>query len=202
MSDTTLVLWDIGRTLLYVGNIDRQVYREVFRKLLGRFPKKLPERGTGMTMPLAIRYLLLDNGVPAEEVPQVVAEMVDLLPAQLSHHVPEILRSGTPLPGAIEALRSAQAAPNLVPTVVTGNHKANAVIKLRTFALDTYLDMEIGGFASDNQHWPTLVGIAQRRADIPTTPMSRLASQSRLTASARARRQKQRPRAKQARRRA
>lgn len=38
MSETqqVLVLWDIDRTLLYVGDIDRQVYRETFAEVVGR----------------------------------------------------------------------------------------------------------------------------------------------------------------------
>jgi phosphoglycolate phosphatase len=162
--EATLVLWDIDRTLLYAGNIDRQVYTEVFAKLLGRPPEKLPERGTGMTMPLAIRGLLLDNGVPEKEVPQLLAAMVDLLPIHLTDHLPEMLREGVLLPGATEALQAVYEAPSLIPTVVTGNLKPNALIKLRTFALDSYLDAEIGGYSSDDHHRPALVGIAQRRA--------------------------------------
>lgn len=36
-----LVLWDIDRTLVYVGSIDRLVYREVFTELVGREPASL-----------------------------------------------------------------------------------------------------------------------------------------------------------------
>lgn len=39
-----LVLWDIDHTLLYAGDIDQQVYREVFGDLVGGVPRKLPER--------------------------------------------------------------------------------------------------------------------------------------------------------------
>ena len=68
-AERSLVLWDIDRTLLYVGEIDRQVYREAFAEIVGRPAERLPARGTGVTMPLAIRSLLLHNGVPASDVP-------------------------------------------------------------------------------------------------------------------------------------
>lgn len=57
-AERSLVLWDIDRTLLYVGEIDRQVYRETFAEIVGRPAERLPARGTGVTMPLAIRSLL------------------------------------------------------------------------------------------------------------------------------------------------
>ncbi|WP_435246798.1 hypothetical protein [Streptomyces sp. NRRL F-5630] len=59
-----LVLWDIDRTLLYAGDTDRLVYREVFRTVVGRPATKLPAKATGVTMPVAVRELLAANGVP------------------------------------------------------------------------------------------------------------------------------------------
>jgi phosphoglycolate phosphatase len=165
VADAVLVLWDIDRTLLYVGNTDRQVYRETFAQVVGRPAEKLPERGTGMTMPLAIRGLLLDNGVDEKDVPELLPVMVELLPQYLATHVEEMKRDGTVLPGAIQALRAVQDAPGLVPTAVTGNLRPNAEIKLRAFELGSYLDLDIGGFASDDQHRPALVGVAQKRAE-------------------------------------
>ena len=88
MSDAQqiLVLWDIDRTLLYVGDVDRQVYRETFAEIVGRPAERLPARGTGVTMPLAIRSLLLDNGVPEADVPHLQPRMVELLPQRLAAH--------------------------------------------------------------------------------------------------------------------
>ena len=164
MANPVLVLWDIDRTLLYVGNIDRQVYREAFAKLVGRPAERLPERGTGMTMPLAVRGLLLDNGVDEKDLPELLPAMVDLLPQHLAGHVAEMKQSGMLLPGAVGSLRAVHEAHGLIPTVVTGNLKPNALIKLHTFELDGFLDTEIGGYASDDHHRPALVGIAQKRA--------------------------------------
>ncbi|MFD5319195.1 HAD family hydrolase [Streptomyces sp. NPDC127098] len=164
VAEAVLVLWDIDRTLLYVGDTDRQVYRETFHQVVGRFPEKLPQRGTGVTMPLAIRTLLLDNGVLERDIPRLLPRMVELLPQLLAAHIAEMKLSGAVLPGAAESLAAVHQTPVLVPTVVTGNLKPNAEIKLRAFSLDSYLDLDIGGFASDDPHRPALVGIAQKRA--------------------------------------
>ncbi|MCY0940148.1 MULTISPECIES: HAD family hydrolase [Streptomyces] len=159
-----LVLWDIDRTLLYVGDIDRQVYRETFAEVVGRPAEHLPARGTGVTMPLAIRSLLLDNGVPEAAVPDLLPRMVELLPKRLAAHTDDLRNQGVLMPGAVAALQVVHDHEGWVPTVVTGNLKPNALRKLAAFGLERYLDPEIGGFASDDDHRPALVGIAQKRA--------------------------------------
>lgn len=159
-----LVLWDIDRTLLYVGDIDRQVYREAFAEIVGRPANRLPTRGTGVTMPLAIRGLLLNNGVPEADVPDILPRMVELLPKRLAGHTHDLVEQGILMPGAVEALRAARGNERWVPTVVTGNLKQNAMLKLAAFGLDQYVDTEIGGYASDDDQRPALVAIAQRRA--------------------------------------
>ncbi|RSN18756.1 phosphoglycolate phosphatase [Streptomyces sp. WAC 01325] len=166
MSDVTrtLVLWDIDRTLLYVGDIDRQVYRETFAEIVGRPAERLPARGTGVTMPLAIRSLLLDNGVPEREVPRLLPRMVELLPQRLATHTDDLREQGVLLPGAVAALKAVHAEPGYIPTVVTGNLKPNALLKLEAFDLTGFLDTEIGGYSSDDDHRPALVGVAQQRA--------------------------------------
>ena len=166
MSETqqVLVLWDIDRTLLYVGDIDRQVYRETFAEVVGRPAEQLPARGTGVTMPLAIRALLLDNGVPEPEVPELLPRMVELLPQRLAAHAQDLREQGVLMPGAVAALKAVHAQTNLVPTVVTGNLRPNALLKLEAFHLNGFLDTEIGGYSSDDAHRPALVAVAQKRA--------------------------------------
>ncbi|WP_149182694.1 haloacid dehalogenase-like hydrolase [Streptomyces sp. TRM49041] len=163
-AEQVLILWDIDRTLLYVGDIDRQVYREAFAEVVGRRAEHLPARGTGVTMPLAIRSLLLDNGVSEDDLPELLPQMVNLVPQRLTAHTEDLREHGVLMPGAMEALRSVHDRPDRVPTVVTGNLKPNALLKLAAFDLGGYVDAEIGGYASDDHHRPALVAIAQKRA--------------------------------------
>lgn len=159
-----LVLWDIDRTLVYVGEVDRTAYREAFAEVVGRPAERLPAKGTGVTMPLAIRGLLADNGVGEREVDALVPRMLESVPRRFAAHTEDVRRLGTVLPGAMQALKAVAAKPDLVATVVTGNLRPNALIKLSVFGMDRYLDAEVGGFSSDDAHRPALVGIAQRRA--------------------------------------
>lgn len=163
-ADGTLVLWDIDRTLLYVGEVDRLVYREAFAQVVGREATRFPARGTGMTMPRAVRGLLLDNAVPEDEVEQLLPEMLKVVPERLAAHEADVRRDGVLMPGAMAAVAAIAADERLVPSVVTGNLEPNARLKLRVFGLDRYIAPELGGYASDDEHRPALVAIAQRRA--------------------------------------
>ncbi|WP_433341301.1 HAD family hydrolase [Streptomyces sp. CA-253872] len=158
-----LVLWDIDRTLLYAGDTDRLVYREVFRTVVGRPPTKLPAKGTGVTMPLAVRELLAANDV--QEVDRLAPLIVARLPAELRRHQAELLRDGHLMPGAVEALAGVRGDADLASSIVTGNLRESAEIKLAAFGLTDYVDVSLGGYASDDPHRPALVRIAQARAE-------------------------------------
>ncbi|MFC9328617.1 HAD family hydrolase [Kitasatospora sp. NPDC057015] len=164
MTSTALVLWDVDRTLLYVGDTDRAVYREAFRDVVGREATKLPERGTGRTMPLAVRELLTANDVDQHDIEPLAERIVGLLPTLLAERSEQLHTTGQLMPGAVAALGAVHAHPALIPTVVTGNLQQSAAIKLGAFGLERYVDLSVGGYASDDPYRPALVGIAQRRA--------------------------------------
>ncbi|MFF4827507.1 HAD family hydrolase [Streptomyces sp. NPDC001212] len=159
-----LVLWDIDRTLLYTGDTDRLVYRELFEEVVGRPAERLPARGTGVTMPLAVRELLRANAVQPERIEELAQRIVQRMPAQLERHRGDLSRTGQVMPGAPAALAAVHQEPGLVPTVVTGNLRGSAEIKLKALGLDEYLDLGIGGYSSDDSHRPALVRVAQQRA--------------------------------------
>ncbi|MBQ0825475.1 HAD family hydrolase [Streptomyces tagetis] len=159
-----LVLWDVDRTLLYTGDTDRLVYRELFEEAVGRPAERLPARGTGVTMPLAVRELLRVNAVKPERIEDLAQRIVRRMPARLESHRDDLARTGRIMPGAPAALAAVRQEPGLVPTVVTGNLRGSAEIKLKTLGLDEYLDLDIGGYSSDDPHRPALVRVAQQRA--------------------------------------
>ncbi|WP_017236904.1 hypothetical protein [Streptomyces sp. SS] len=93
-----LVLWDIDRTLVYTGDIDRRVYRETFTSVVGRPPTALPARGTGVTMPLAVRELLRVNHVPEKSVETLADRIVAELPDRLAGHREQLATEGVIMP--------------------------------------------------------------------------------------------------------
>jgi phosphoglycolate phosphatase len=48
--------------------------------------------------------------------------------------------------------------------VLTGNSRPNALLKLAAFGLDSYVDLEIGGFGSDPYPKGTLLRVAREQA--------------------------------------
>ena len=115
-------------------------------------------------MPLAVRELLRVNAVEPERIEELAQRIVQRMPAQLERHRDDLSRTGQIMPGAPAALAAVQQEPRLVPTVVTGNLRGSAEIKLKALGLDEYLDLGIGGYSSDNSHRPALVRVAQQRA--------------------------------------
>jgi phosphoglycolate phosphatase-like HAD superfamily hydrolase len=53
----------------------------------------------------------------------------------------------------------------VVQSLLTGNLQPNALLKLASFELDSYLDFEVGGFGSDHHHRPSLVEVARTKAE-------------------------------------
>ena len=52
----------------------------------------------------------------------------------------------------------------VVQSVLTGNSKPAAMLKLRAFGLDGYVDFEIGGYGSEAYPKGTLLRVARQRA--------------------------------------
>jgi phosphoglycolate phosphatase len=66
--------------------------------------------------------------------------------------------------GGKEALAALAGRDDVVQSVLTGNLAANAVVKLRAFGLDRYIDFDIGAFGSDHHDREELVPIALAKA--------------------------------------
>ena len=103
MTRQVLVLWDIDRTLVYAGDIDQRVYREVFADLVGRVPRNLPVRGTGVTTPVVVRRLFAENGVADGRIEGLTC--CRALAATLPSRLRDRSRGGKVMPGAVAALR-------------------------------------------------------------------------------------------------
>jgi len=75
-----------------------------------------------------------------------------------------LARQGRALPGAHKTLARLAEEAAIHQSVLSGNLRAVARIKLAVFGLLPYLDLHSGAYGDDSPHRPTLVGIAQARA--------------------------------------
>ena len=158
---TTLVLWDIDHTLIETRGIGGQVYAEAFAKVTGRALEKMPELA-GRTEPVIFREALKVNGV---ELREGLYDRFAVEQARgYAEHLDDLRARGRALPGTAEALHALSERHDAIQSVLTGNTRPSAEIKLRAFGLDGYLDFEIGAYGTDNNTRANLVGIARQRA--------------------------------------
>jgi len=157
-----LVLWDVDHTLVSTEGVGRQLYREAFEQTTGQSMQRQADP-TGRTEPEIFRDTLAIHGI--EPTDELFARFADTLAAGHRAKLRLLQQRGHALPGAIEALRALQATPGTIQSVLTGNIKPVAIIKLAAFGLDRYLDFEGGAYGSDDPVRANLVAIARHRAN-------------------------------------
>jgi phosphoglycolate phosphatase-like HAD superfamily hydrolase len=156
-----LILWDIDRTLIDSGGVGRDVFRDALQKVTGRTIDEIAEVG-GRTEPAIFRDTLRMHGIedtggyfPAFLVAQAEGYLA---------RAGEMRRRGRVLPGAREAVEAFSGMPGITQSVLTGNPRTAAEIKLGVFGLDRWVDFDSGAYGSDDAVRPNLVAIARRRA--------------------------------------
>jgi phosphoglycolate phosphatase-like HAD superfamily hydrolase len=163
-----LVLWDIDGTLVQAGDVGRDIFTEAFQAVLGRAPDQLAARMlamAGRTDPeIALEFLAAHEIAEAEGERHLPA-FSEALATALAAKAALIRERGRALPGARETLAALGRSDGVVQSLLTGNVQPNALLKLASFELDGYLDLDVGGFGSDNRHRPSLVEVARAKAE-------------------------------------
>jgi phosphoglycolate phosphatase-like HAD superfamily hydrolase len=163
-----LVLWDVDGTLVQAGDVGRDIFTEAFQAVLGRAPDQLAARMlamAGRTDPeIALEFLAAHEIAEAEGERHLPA-FSEALATALAAKAALIRERGRALPGARETLAALGRSDGVVQSLLTGNVQPNALLKLASFELDGYLDLDVGGFGSDNRHRPSLVEVARAKAE-------------------------------------
>lgn len=163
-----LVLWDIDGTLVQAGDVGRNIFTEAFQAVLGRAPDQVAARMlamAGRTDPeIALEFLAAHEIAEAEGERHLPA-FSEALATALAARAALIRERGRALPGARETLAALGRSDGVVQSLLTGNVQPNALLKLASFELDGYLDLDVGGFGSDNRHRPSLVEVARAKAE-------------------------------------
>lgn len=147
-----LVFWNIDLTLLDVGRVSRDAYADAFGRVTGRPLTALPQLAGRSDTEIFFEALYL-NDVPTGADDTADAELVahycwELEAAFIAREY-ELPAQGRLLPGVREAVAAVAAMPGVVQSVLTGTIKPNAAMKLRAFDLESYFDLDIGGYGSD-----------------------------------------------------
>ena len=163
-------MWDVDRTLLNAGGMSPQLYRAVFAELFGR---ELTETApmAGRTDRAIITETLTMAGVPDPR--RHVAAFMAAMTRQAPAYGELVRRRGHVLPGAVAALTALAALAAgggtngtgaVHQSVLTGNIRPLAEVKLSAFGLTGFLELDIGAYGESHEARSELVHVARERA--------------------------------------
>jgi phosphoglycolate phosphatase-like HAD superfamily hydrolase len=156
--EAALVLWDIDHTLVEVGAVSREIYALAFEQVTGRPLVEIADM-TGRTEQAILIDTLALHGISVTRYDEFYAALGDAA-ASLTDRMRAV---GRRLPGAKETIAALVRA-GVVQSVVTGNIRTIATTKLAAFGLVDGIDLDAGGYGSDDGERPRLVRLARRRA--------------------------------------
>ena len=155
-----LILWDVDHTLLNAGGLSSHLYGVVFAELYGRELAAVAPMA-GRTDRAIIVETLTMAGIPGPR------GQVDAFIAGLARQAPaygeQVRRRGHVLPGAVAAL-TALGNGRTRQSVLTGNIRPLAEVKLGALGLRGPLDLDIGAYGDSHEARSELVHLARARA--------------------------------------
>ena len=151
-----LVLWDVDYTLVAADGLGTRLYEVVFREMFGREMTAVAPKA-GRTDRAIVGDTLALAGVPVSAVGPFLAALERLAEAG---GVPGAVQ---PLPGAAAAL-AALAAAGVRQSVLTGNIRPMAALKLERAGLRDHLDLAAGAYGDAHEVRAELVTAARAAA--------------------------------------
>jgi len=171
------VLWNIDLTLVDAARVMRAAYAEAFGVVAGRPLIQLPQLAGRSESEVFFDALAL-NGVDTRTdgaTERLLEPFSAELAAVLAARRDDLITQGRLMPGAAQALAAVAKLDGVIQTVLTGNSKPNAMLKLRAFGLDGHVDFDIAGYGSEAYPRGTLLSVArQRAADKLKIPLAEL----------------------------
>ncbi|MFF7331572.1 HAD family hydrolase [Streptomyces sp. NPDC090306] len=159
---TELVLWDIDHTLMATRGLGGELWAEAFEQVTG-VPLRDQASVTGSTERVILRETARLHDVPYDE--GLFTRFADALGAVHVRHAAELRERGHALPGAAAVLAALDER-GVRQSVVTGNVRGAAEVKLAVFGLDTHLRLSDGAYGEDGETRPDLIRTALQRAGV------------------------------------
>jgi len=156
-----LILWDVDGTLVSAGPAARDAFYRAIAAVLGR---EAVDTGrvhmSGKTDPQIALEILATIAVSGSQARAHLPAVLRALEENLEGAVEVIRADGRVMPGAETILRRLHETPGVIQTVLSGNLRANARLKLAAFGLERWLDLDSGAYGSDAEDRVALVPIA------------------------------------------
>jgi phosphoglycolate phosphatase len=156
-----LLLWDLDHTLIETRGVGRAIYERAFPAATGQPLTTLASISGRTELDIMAESLRLNDIEPTDEM---VTRLARALVRGYQDARDELRTVGRALPGVQDTLASLAHSPTVYQSVLTGNLRDVARIKLEVFNLDHYLDLDAGAYGDDDPERPKLVAIAQQRA--------------------------------------
>ncbi|MFB6771156.1 HAD family hydrolase [Streptomyces sp. NPDC056337] len=157
-----LVLWDIDHTLMATRGLGRELWAQAWAEVTGTTMREQASV-TGSTERVILRETARLHGVPYSE--ELFTAFADVLGAVHVRRAADLREQGHALSGAAAVLASL-AERNVRQSVVTGNVRAAAEVKLAVFGLDSYVSLDEGAYGEDGEGRPELLAKALTRAGV------------------------------------
>jgi phosphoglycolate phosphatase len=157
-----LILWDVDGTLLRTGGAGRHALEQGAAVAAGldEVPHVVM---SGKTDPLIITEILNQAGLSQERIDAILPRACEVAEQTLADSIDRIRQEGMRLPGVVDILDALSRRDGVRQTLVTGNLKPNAAVKVGAFELERYVDLEVGAYGSDHIDRNELVPIAVDR---------------------------------------
>ncbi|MGW7068815.1 HAD family hydrolase [Streptomyces sp. NPDC054855] len=155
-----LVLWDIDHTLIDTGGVGRELSAAAFEQALGQ-PMHTQAKIDGITEPVIFRETAQLHGLTTDR--SDFERFARALAEKHRQRAGELRERGHALPGAATALNALDAA-GVRQTVVSGNIRAVAELKLQVFGLDHHIRWALGAYGEDHDLRAELVHRSLQRA--------------------------------------
>ena len=154
------MLWDVDYTLLSAVGLGNRLYQAVFRDMFGRdLPAVAPKAGRTDRAILLDTLALAGVAEPRAHVDDFLAALACRV-AALDGSVQAEVRA---LPGAAGAI-AALAAVGIHQSVLTGNIRPLAAVKLAAAGLGEHLDLDVGAYGDVHEIRAELVPVARQAA--------------------------------------
>jgi phosphoglycolate phosphatase len=158
-----LILWDVDGTLLTGGSVSREVFAAAVTEVTG-----VPAGGhaihmSGKTDPQIALEIMADVGVPSGRAHDALPAVLEALERGLATGVDRIRAEGRAHPGVLRLLERLHGETGMIQSVLTGNLRGNAIVKVSAFGLERFLDLDVGAYGSDHHDRDELIAVALAR---------------------------------------
>jgi phosphoglycolate phosphatase-like HAD superfamily hydrolase len=153
------VLWDVDGTLLRTPGIGIAAMHRALERVVGVAPTEMVRFAGMLDSEIVLSYLEAMKADPAVHLQPVLAASVEELEAVRE----DVAERGWVLPGVTEALAALDKERGVRQTLLTGNVRANAILKVSVLGLDPWLDLEVGAYGEDARRRHELVPVALER---------------------------------------